>query len=184
MAISNHLDHFAGLPVQDFRAMHTHAYTPKRSVSTDRWLLTGESAVFFDPLYSPGSDVIAIANTLLCWLLGKDLRGEDISDLTEIVNTTLNTMGEVALPFWRGAYPVMGDPQTFAYKLLWDNESYFSMIATPWTHTRWTDVNFLLEYLPLAVRFNVLSQQVQSTPVQVLEGAGVRNREEDHRRGR
>ena len=37
------------------------------------------------------------------------------------------------------------------------------MIATPWTHTRWTDVNFLLEYLPLAVRFNVLSQQVQST---------------------
>ena len=36
----------------------------RRSPASDRWCLVGEAGAFLDPFYSPGSDYIAIANTL------------------------------------------------------------------------------------------------------------------------
>jgi hypothetical protein len=151
-----------GLEVQDFRVMHTWAYSTKQALSSDRWAITGEAAAFLDPLYSPGTDLIAIWNSLIGWVVAKDLRQEPIDGLIDIVNRILLISVDVSLPYWRGVYPLLGSHQAFADKLIWDIESYFSIIAIPYAHTRFTDIGFMLELLQLLARFNQLNLAVQS----------------------
>ncbi len=43
-----------------------------------RWSLVGEAGAFLDPFYSPGSDFIAISNTLTTDLVCRYLDGEDV----------------------------------------------------------------------------------------------------------
>ena len=51
------------------------AYNSTRYFSPARWGLTGEAAAFSDPLYSPGSDFIALANDFLTNLIEADFQG-------------------------------------------------------------------------------------------------------------
>ena len=46
--------------------MKDYSYSSERVFSKDRWACTGEAALFADPFYSPGTDLIAVANTLIC----------------------------------------------------------------------------------------------------------------------
>ena len=48
--------------LEDFLALQHFAHGCDRVFSPDRWAMTGESGVFTDPFYSPGSDFIAIGN--------------------------------------------------------------------------------------------------------------------------
>ena len=51
----------------------------KEFILTDRWGTTGESGPFLDPLYSPGTDFIAMNNSWLSDLILRDTGGEDIA---------------------------------------------------------------------------------------------------------
>lgn len=65
--------------VLDFLTVEDFSYGCKRFFSADRWCLTGEAGAFLDPLYSPGSDFIALANSAITDLVVRDLGGERIS---------------------------------------------------------------------------------------------------------
>lgn len=65
--------------ILDFLVIQDFSYGCERVFSPDRWCLTGEAGVFLDPLYSPGSDFIAISNTFITELIERDLSGERIS---------------------------------------------------------------------------------------------------------
>ena len=58
--------------LQDFLFFRHFSYGCKQVFSGDRWALTGEAGLFLDPFYSPGTDFIAIANTYICELVGRD----------------------------------------------------------------------------------------------------------------
>ena len=68
---------------RDFLKVEDFAHGCQRVYSPDRWAITGEAGVFLDPLYSPGSDYITIANTYVTDLIKRDLDGEDVSQLAE-----------------------------------------------------------------------------------------------------
>ena len=52
--------------VEDFLKVEDFSYGCKQCYSGDgRWTLVGEAGAFLDPFYSPGSDFIAISNTLI-----------------------------------------------------------------------------------------------------------------------
>ena len=57
-------EHIKDLPLDDFKVLRRYAYTSEKVYSTERWACIGEAGVFVDPLYSPGSDLIAIAASL------------------------------------------------------------------------------------------------------------------------
>ena len=59
----------------DFRALKTLFPRRPQVFSRDRWCWSGKRVVFVDPLYSPGSDFIGIANGFCCDLIGRDLDG-------------------------------------------------------------------------------------------------------------
>src|ERR1700748_373494 len=50
------------------------------------WSLVGEAGAFLDPFYSPGSDFIAISNTLSTDLVTRALDGEDVTERAKAHN--------------------------------------------------------------------------------------------------
>ena len=67
--------------LQDFRMLKDYSYSCETAFSADRWSMVGEACAFLDPFYSPGSDYIAMGNTLTCDLIVKDLDGIAVADL-------------------------------------------------------------------------------------------------------
>src|SRR5690606_14940695 len=49
--------------ILDFKCLHGYSHNAARCWSTERWALVGEAGAFVDPLYSPGTDFIAFANS-------------------------------------------------------------------------------------------------------------------------
>lgn len=64
--------------VLDFLVAENYSYGCERVYSPDRWCITGVAGVFLDPLYSPGSDFIALSNSFITDLVVRDLTGEKI----------------------------------------------------------------------------------------------------------
>ena len=75
--------------IEDFLKVKDFSYGCKQVYSgADRWTLIGEAGPFLDPFYSPGSDFIAMGNTLITDLIVRDLGGEDVTDAREAATTT------------------------------------------------------------------------------------------------
>src|SRR5262249_32655238 len=49
----------------DFSALRDFSYGCQQTISESRWALSGEAGRFTDPLYSPGSDLISLHNSLI-----------------------------------------------------------------------------------------------------------------------
>ena len=56
----------------DFLVLKNFAYTTNKAFSSDRWCCVGDAAAFTDPLYSMGSDLIAMANRITVRLIELD----------------------------------------------------------------------------------------------------------------
>ena len=113
--------------LQDFRVMKDYCHSCEQVYSDERWCLTGEAGVFLDPFYSPGSDMIAISNGLICDLINSELDGEDIEEKAAIHNRLLLLLNDS----WRGTYehqyPLMGNAQVMTAKIIWDTAIYWAV---------------------------------------------------------
>lgn len=115
----------------DFMKRRNFSHTCTRAFSRRRWALTGEAAVFLDPLYSTGHDTGAIGNTLLTDLIWRDFQGEGGTAFSERVrayNRALLGYIQLALDVFPEQLSVYGQPQATGCKFTWDNAMYFSLI--------------------------------------------------------
>jgi flavin-dependent dehydrogenase len=116
----------------DFMKRKDFSRTCTRAFSRQRWALTGEAAVFLDPLYSTGHDTGAISNTLLTNLIARDLDGEGGSGFSQRVrayNRVLLGFVQLALDLFPKQLVVYGQPQATGAKFMWDNSTYLSMLV-------------------------------------------------------
>jgi len=127
--------------VQDFLKVENFAYDCKRVYSPARWCLTGEAGVFADPFYSPGSDSIAISNSLITDMITRDLEGEDVAERVERSNTTFLNWFETAMFIYTDQYPLWGSPEVMSAKLAWDFAAYWAANALLFVHGRWHDLD-------------------------------------------
>jgi flavin-dependent dehydrogenase len=114
----------------DFNKRKNFSHTCRRAYSRNRWALTGEAALFVDPLYSTGHDTAAVGNTLATDLICRELDGESGRELTQRVrahNRALLGLVQGMTNFFPGALGMYGHAQATAAKLLWDNVMYFSI---------------------------------------------------------
>ena len=81
----------------DFAFFRRFSYGCKQVFSSHRWALTGEAGLFLDPFYSPGSDFIAIANTYICELVGRDRAGRPLGALAKIYDQIFHSFYESTL---------------------------------------------------------------------------------------
>lgn len=106
--------------VQDFLRVQDFAFGCERFVSPDGWSLVGEAAMFADPFYSPGSDMIAYGNTFTADLIVRSLSGEDVTDRAEYFNRFLTRTFERTIVQYQDQYELFGNPVVLGAKLTWD----------------------------------------------------------------
>lgn len=116
--------------IQDFRVMRDYAYGSEQVFAGDqRWCLTGEAGVFLDPLYSPGLDLIAIGNGLVCDLITRSLDGEDVIALAALHDTMFRSVAEIWLAIYEKQYPLMGNARIMSSKVIWDTAFYWGVFG-------------------------------------------------------
>jgi flavin-dependent dehydrogenase len=142
----------------DFMKRRNFSYTCTRAFSRQRWGLTGEAAVFMDPLYSTGHDTGAMGNTLLTDLIRRDLDGEGGFDFTERVrgyNRALLGFMHLAFDIFPGQLAVYGQPQATGCKFWWDNLTYFGLMLNIYRGSGILNPSFMRSLKP------ILKQQTQ-----------------------
>jgi flavin-dependent dehydrogenase len=150
--------------IMDFLKVENFSYGVQRVFSPERWALTGESGAFADPLYSPGSDMIALANTLITDLVLRDLDGEDVRERAETFNGTyLSFFETIVMPTYTDQYHLFGNPLVMSSKISWDDSVRWSTLALRIYKGKWDDLDFLevtAEDLERLGRLNLRMQQL------------------------
>lgn len=102
----------------------------QKSLSDLRWALIGDAGRFSDPLYSPGSDLISLYNTLIV----DAIQTEDPAMLEEkcsLYEQIMRVMYEAYLPSYALSYNCLGDQETFILKYSWELSIYFGFYVLP-----------------------------------------------------
>ena len=129
--------------MQDFLAVRKISRGAKQVFSADRWGLVGEAAALLDPFYSPGSDFIAIGNTMVGKLIEEDLAGRSIEHLAPTLQSVFLTLFQNNLITYRDQYPLFGNPRIMALKFVWDYAVYWGFPALLYFRGKLTDVSFI-----------------------------------------
>ncbi len=158
--------------LQDFLFLRHFSHGCKQVFSGDRWAMTGEAGVFLDPFYSPGSDFIAISNTLICDLVGKDRAGKSFAAYADIYQQLYFGFFENTLTLYQDQYPLFGDAQVMPLKVIWDYTYYWALLAPLFCGEKLTDVSLLGRLRPQFERGRDLNLAMQA----LLRSWGGRNR--------
>ncbi len=121
--------HLAEREVMDFLCIREYSHTLGRSWSPDRWAIVGEAGAFVDPLYSPGNDFIALANSFTEELIRVDLAEEDLEKRTRELNIQYRVLVAGAVDIFRDAAPIYGHAPAMLAKIYWDNFAYWTFLC-------------------------------------------------------
>jgi flavin-dependent dehydrogenase len=161
--------------LQDFLFLRHFAHGCKQVFGADRWALTGEAGVFLDPFYSPGSDFIAISNTLICDLIEKDRAGKPFAAYADIYQQLYFGFFENTMTLYRGQYPLFGDAQVMPVKVIWDYTYYWALLAPLFCGGKLTEIALLSKLRPQFERGRDLNLAMQA----LLRAWGEANRAAD-----
>jgi len=126
------------------------AYGTRRFFHADRWGLTGESATAADPLYSPGSDFIALENDFLTDLIARDTGGESADELAprcELYDRFMQFRHEAAMLLYRDLYQVQGSYEIMRLKWDLDIGCYYNLWLSPYMQDSYLDASYLQRQL-------------------------------------
>lgn len=117
----------------DFMRLKRFSYSVRQVFSPDRWACVGEAGLFTDPFYSPGSDFIAVGNTLVTRLIGLD-QGKKTVAVAADFERLYFLLYEIVIEFYRNSYPVFGTAHVSTAKNIWDWSVYWSYMAPLFFH--------------------------------------------------
>ncbi len=151
--------------LMDFKVMKHFAYDTKQFYSSDRWAVTGEAGAFLDPLYSPGSDFIALSNSWITDLIVRDTNKEDISLRTLIFDLAHKELLSGWITLYRNMYGIFGKTQIMLMKIVWDWASYWAIPNVLFNNKGYTDIAVLKQYsssnVSIGRRFAKLNERMQ-----------------------
>ena len=148
--------------LQDFAFLRRFSYGCKQVFSAERWALTGEAGLFLDPFYSPGTDFIAIANTYICELVGRDRAGKPLGACAQVFDQVFHSFYESTLSLYRDQYPIFGDPEVLPVKVIWDYTYYWGVLAQFFFQRRLADLASLSVLRAELAHCQALNVEVQA----------------------
>lgn len=105
----------------DFKKMPNYSYSSKQVFSINRWACVGEAGTFADPLYSPGTDMIGHANTLVTEIIKLDFDGKLTNKIVDDANQLFLTFHEMLSSLVQFNYQVYGkNALVGGLKFVWD----------------------------------------------------------------
>lgn len=129
--------------VEDFLKIENYSYSCKRQFSGDRWCLVGEAGAFLDPFYSPGSDFVAISNTLATDLVTRDLEGEDVAARADAHQDLFKAHYDGYLKLFEGQYELWGNSTAMNAKVNANFVYYWATITPLFFQRKLADVEFM-----------------------------------------
>ncbi|MGE3635655.1 MAG: halogenase, partial [Sandaracinaceae bacterium] len=149
-------------PRLDFLVMRDYSHSCRRVFDAEaRWAITGEAGYFTDPLYSPGSDFIALANDLITDLIVRDHAGLEIEDRAQHHARTYASTYRAVMSIYEGQYPIMGSPRAMTMKILWDFTMYWSSIALVYRQGGFVDPDVMMRVRPMLLELAELGKEMQ-----------------------
>ena len=142
----------SGAKLVDLGSFARIAYGTRRFFHPDRWGLTGESATAADPLYSPGSDFIALENDYLTDLISRDAAGESgetLGERFELYDQFMQFRHEAAMLLYAGLYHTLGSYELSCMKWDFDIGCYYNLWVTSYMTDRHLDADHLRSQLRL-----------------------------------
>ncbi len=143
--------------LQDFAFFRKFSYGCRQVFSGRRWALTGEAGLFLDPFYSPGSDFIGIANTLITELLARDQAGQPLGAHAALYDQLYHSFYDNTLALYQDQYALFGQPEVLPVKVIWDYSYYWGLLSQLFVQQRIADLKLmssLREELALCQRLN------------------------------
>ncbi len=144
--------HFSGLA--DF------SHGCAQTISAERWALAGEAGRFLDPLYSPGSDFIALHNTMIVDAVKSTDRGE-LEAKCRRSEQLVRALYEAFVPSYAQSYIALGDPEAYSLKYSWELAVYFGFYVFPFINDFFTEPRFVPGFLKRFSRLGRLNHSLQ-----------------------
>lgn len=104
----------------DFLALKNFAHTSARFYSIDRWVCVGEAALFGDPYYSTGTDLIALQNNVITRMIRRDAKGELTASIVDNYNSLVAEFYRGVLAMYDGQYTIFENEYVHYHKTMWD----------------------------------------------------------------
>jgi flavin-dependent dehydrogenase len=128
--------------VVDHGVLRNASHDCGQTLSGTGWALSGEAGRFPDPLYSLGSDLIAIYNTLI---VDAVLTTEPavLARKVELFERLMRAVHEAYMPSFVIGYGTLGDQECFSLRYTWELAAYFAFYVFPFINDLFTEVHFL-----------------------------------------
>jgi flavin-dependent dehydrogenase len=147
--------------LQDFMFLRHFSYGCRMLFSGQRWAITGEAGVFLDPLYSPGSDFIAIANTYITELVGHERAGRPVASYARLYEQFFLSFYDSTMSLYRDQYRLFGDPEVLPVKVTWDYAYYWGVLCQLFFQERLADLAMLSRLREQLVSSKALNAAMQ-----------------------
>jgi hypothetical protein len=151
--------------ILDFRCLKNYSHNTARSWSAERWAIVGEAGAFADPLYSPGTDFIGLANSFTEEMIRRDQEGATSAELVERareLSAIYRSLISGAVDLYREAAPVYGHAPALIAKIFWDNFVYWSYPCQVFQQNLYKLTGApLMEMMPMGERFSDLTRRMQ-----------------------
>ena len=165
--------------LMDFCFMNKLSRDSEQVWSRQRWALTGESGLFSDPFYSPGSDFIGISNTFIADMIRREAAGDQFATHATVFQHMYRSFYESTMSLYEGQYQGFGDTRLMVIKTTWDYAYYWSVLTWLYFRGVMTDIDFLREIQPRLVAMRELNTAMQK----IFRSRAVERRQ-DQGRGR
>jgi flavin-dependent dehydrogenase len=139
--------------------LRDYAHDCARTISAGRWAMVGEAGRFTDPLYSPGSDLISVYNTLIVDAI--ETGDAELAAKVRLYEQVMRAVYAAYVPSYADSYDALGDPEAFSLKYIWELTIYFAFYVFPFINHRFTDRRFLVSWLKAFSRLGPMNAGMQ-----------------------
>ena len=144
----------------DFQSHPKLSFRRENFCSTNRWVMLGDSMGFIDPLYSPGSDIIARQAYLLEHLLNSQTE-EELASVSNILNDYTHYEYNLVKLLYAGQYAGFGSFEVYNIKSLWDFHSYTNRMVWDFWNRNYSDLSWVKREVDTAKRSLELTKVIQ-----------------------
>jgi flavin-dependent dehydrogenase len=148
--------------LMDIKLLNNLSRDCKQVWSGDRWALTGESGLFTDPFYSPGTDFIAIGNTFICDLITRQRSQGELGIHATVYQKMYRSFYLNTMRLYERQYAGFGDTRLMVVKTTWDYAYYWSVLAWLFFREMLTDVSFVKAIQADLIRMSDLNTSIQA----------------------
>ena len=113
----------------DFMCMRKYSYSSRQVFSSQRWACVGEAGTFSDPLYAPGTDLVAIANSMTTEMIKSDLAEKLKADVVANYNWSIIALNDALTRNIQIGYPLFSNAVVMVCKIIWDEAAGWALLA-------------------------------------------------------